>query len=581
MIELTIAISLETFYKSQRLRNLQFKWLLFFFVFGCFYKRDTEALSTNDYQRYVEYPEYCSTPEQMNQRRILPVRQDNRVGETRLVSVTAIIRHGARTSLGHHTCWEGYWTTAETSVWDCEITTRITTAPPNTVSKEEGLQIAGGREIFLFDKKYDSLRKPDGTTSNILNGTCQAGQLLRKGYDQSYRNGQILREAYLYDDGASPIQHNAQMRLFPTKIEKATAMIRFRSDDDQRTLMSGQALILGLLEESTFSPLVQIHLADRGRDILSINKDICPKLTELGETSQNSREYLSFASSDEAALMHQFMNESFGRILDHPLACLMTTICNDFSLPNVFDDYPLQNEKVQLHRNDTNAKLGGKYGLNRFQRLFQYDVQNVMTPLQSDNAALLKLAMGPLWAEILDLIRAVTEDSRSKTDGQAPRFHLVSAHDTTVSALLSTLGGAVWNVTDWPPYAAMVVLEVHEIVGGRTNQNIFSSDFAFRLLYNGRVLTTTVPGCDPHADLCDITVLYNILHPFASRSRDCAPRNSPKHPWQEHISRGLHTRGIGTVLVSVTLAGILTGSILACWIVACPCPYLRHGSISL
>jgi ubiquitin-like domain-containing CTD phosphatase 1 len=51
----------------------------------------------NWYTKYDSYPQYCSTPDEMDARSIPPLQNDYSYGETRLLHVTALIRHGART----------------------------------------------------------------------------------------------------------------------------------------------------------------------------------------------------------------------------------------------------------------------------------------------------------------------------------------------------------------------------------------------------------------------------------------------------------------------------------------------------
>ena len=61
-----------------------------------------------DYQRYKAYPPYCSDPAEMATRKIPPLPTDDN-NNTRIVHVTAIIRHGARTPIQTYHCWDGYW----------------------------------------------------------------------------------------------------------------------------------------------------------------------------------------------------------------------------------------------------------------------------------------------------------------------------------------------------------------------------------------------------------------------------------------------------------------------------------------
>jgi len=130
--------------------------------------------------------------------------------------------------------------------------------------------------------------------------------------------------------------------------------------------------------------------------------------------------------------------------------------------------------------------------------------------------------MGPLWAEIMDNINPIVteEDHHPLT-----RMAIFSAHDDTVSSLLATLG--LLNDTHWPPYAAMLNLELHEMhIDGGTDRTVFASKFAFRLVYNGQVITGQVEGCLDDSELCDIKVLTDMVTPFAKRERDCSAQAS-------------------------------------------------------
>ena len=117
--------------------------------------------------------------------RAIPPLEDHQgsvFGETRLLHVTSIIRHGARTpwrGAPKYRCWDSYWTDVETAIWDCKLTTLM--APPllETIEIEEGKQINDNDDedrdlaFFLFEKKFDALRYPEAGLTNELNGTCQ------------------------------------------------------------------------------------------------------------------------------------------------------------------------------------------------------------------------------------------------------------------------------------------------------------------------------------------------------------------------------------------------------------------------
>jgi hypothetical protein len=314
------------------------------------------------YQRYADYPGYCSTPNQMIERKIPKLPQNiSGVGETKLVHVTSVIHHGARTNLGaeiNGPCWDGFWESEETGVWDCYLNTYL--APPSKhriEEEEEGVNANSKPDsIFLFNLEFDALKKP---LSNILNGTCQAGQLLLQGYEQLILNGRFLRETYLYDDSSSDserTEHDERMQLFSLKQSKVDPdpwdghFVYVRSGDSQPTLMSGQLLMRGLfnneLEQSrsrekyglSAFPSIKVHTADHSKDILGGFQNHCPRLDAIKRESQTTKEYQAFYNSIESQQVRAFMEEQLSH--DHGLFdCLMTTICTDRPLPDDIGDY--------------------------------------------------------------------------------------------------------------------------------------------------------------------------------------------------------------------------------------------------
>lgn len=505
------------------------------------------------YQRYESYPPYCSTPEEMATRSIPAIRPNVHLGDSRLAHVTAIIRHGARTPWSSDlACWDGYWQ-ADTGVWDCGLTTFLAPPTPRVVDEEEGKYSSQTDNMFLFEKKYDALQYPQ---RNEFNGTCQKGQLLLQGYDQELQNGQFLRSAYVYD-GAKIGAHDTKLRLLDLsdKINRPyqEPILKYRADDDQRTLMSGQVLLRGMFgtefvehaKKNGQAPIIPLHVADRTRDVLDLNVNECPRLQTLQAEALRSLEFQAFNNSQESKTLQKFIHAELGS-LGEPLDCLMTTICTDRTLPEAINDYHKEDRR-DLHpghsHNDGNCKPHsrklhaghehdegedgdgdkdddhdcGKYGTNLFERLTKFDIARNVFPFLYNNSEISKVAMGPLWAEILEIILPIL--TGGDRGAAANKLHIISGHDSTIIPLLASLG--VWKIDMWPPYASMMILEIHELVDGKTDRSVYPSAFAFRLLYNGKVWTDQVEGCHPEHDLCDFTVLQNLLTPFAVRKRNC------------------------------------------------------------
>jgi len=440
----------------------------------------------------------------MSERHIPPLKSD--LQSTHLLQVNAIIRHGARTPFTSELhCWDddALRTTNTTTPsndddddddeWDCRLTTLM--SPPKP---QDGA-------MFLFEKKYDALRPPQG---NLLGGSCELGQLLHDGYDQELFNGNVLRRAYLESDNNLFLYKGLPEDLVPYD----PSLLYFRGDDQQRTLMSGQVLIRGLFGEEIREKsnegdvLISVHTSDKTMDVLVPNAKICPRLDDLKEEAEGSNDFQEVMKSEEVKELEEVL-KGVGtnggerwQPVDIIHECLMTTMCTDRSLPEVLDDY------------------GTEGGI--FARMTDFSTWKLFFKYFYNNAAFAKLAMGPLWAELLDkmLLTYNIEDHLEK-DREAPRMVLYSGHDNTIMPLLASLDFP-FDYLPWTPYASMFIIEVHAILDEKKNPN-YTSGRAFRLLYNGDVLTSKIPNCPPHDDLCDLQYLVQLVEPFATRDRDC------------------------------------------------------------
>ncbi len=418
------------------------------------------------YTKYDHYPPYCAIPEEMNSRSIPPLEDNlphtgnsnngnktkSLIGETRLIHVTAIVRHGARTPWSSEMkCWKGYWDSPLTGKWDCDDLTTFMASPKRGDDSNSGTN-NNFEPALLFEKKYDALAFPKQNLVNTLNGTCQMGQLLQQGYEQQIVNGQILREAYAYKEGE--MEHDQRMRLLNTKVKNNEDVeslltfpnLYFRADDYQRTVMSGQILLKSLFdpELSSYretnplqSLLVPLHIADKDRDILDANEKDCPRLKTIKEEAVASKEYQTFYNSKESQTIRDYMESKLGMGDDASvLDCFMCTLCTDRPLPSSVDDYD----------NSSNESW--------FSRLTKYGIQKYTTIMKYNNAEYAKLGIGPLWFEIMKHINHVLEDK------PAPKLALFAGHDTTLMPLLATLGPDLWKDTEWAGYASMMLIEV-------------------------------------------------------------------------------------------------------------------------
>lgn len=557
------------------------------------------------YTRYAHYPPYCSTPQEMEKRAIPPLSNNNNdiIPTTQLVHVTALIRHGSRTPFAgspSYKCWNGYWDTPNTGIWNCDLKTYM--SPPATSKEKHEIDREGNlieeEPDFLFEKRYDALLSSSSseTTGNILNGTCQMGQLLAKGYEQELRNGKHLRQAYFYD-GENTVdgKHAAadpRMRLWDltkqqqggggggaegrsvvgdeTKAIYQEPNLRYRAGDEQRTLMSGQILLRGLFgpellagtgdNDDDETAVIKLHTADYTVDVLTPNGNICPRVAELRNEAYESDEYRKWIETSlEVKTVNTFMEKmGLDTVPEDILDCMMTTICTDRKLPDVLNDWVSEGD-------------GGM-----FDRVANFAVKNFTFPYKYNDGAYSKVGMGPLWLEIMSNILQIVDPGNHPSSSLGtsppppppPKLALFSGHDTTLMPILATLGDNVWSGAEWSPYASMLQFEIHQVLD--TDER-FPSGYAFRLIYNGNVLTSKMDGCPESSDLCDAQVLVRQVMSFANKYEDasCATKNQERMESKigemKHATDNLiNTPGGILVICFVVLISMALGGIITC-----------------
>ena len=314
------------------------------------------------------------------------VDDDTTTYKTRLQRVTAIVRHGARTPIHSKNCWKGHWDEPD-GIWDCGLKTLLSTRPYYEGQNDP----ENDRGQFFVEKIYDAFlgEKYPSPYRNAMNGTCQDGQLIQQGYDQQIENGKHLRKAYVYDDLGDENGEDdgdPRLRLFTTSVLSDAGsendrfldgFIRLRSDDDQRTLASGQVLLSSMFgpeaaacrrERDGAAPVLAHHTADRNVDIVSSWQRTwrCPQQKEVIQRALASEAYQAFYHSDESHKIRQLIDDELEPegVQFGGLDCMITSMCTDRGIPDVINDY-----RKPVDENDPYTK---KYGPNRFERLRDY-----------------------------------------------------------------------------------------------------------------------------------------------------------------------------------------------------------------
>lgn len=90
------------------------------------------------------------------------------------------------------------------------------------------------------------------------------------------------------------------------------------------------------------------------------------------------------------------------------------------------------------------------------------------------------------------------------------------------------------------------------------NHKLYPSPFAFRLIYNGQVITQKVPGCTKTQELCDISHFMRRVSSMAAATVDCVDVTyesaSPKQVLHELLTT---TGGIVLALLIVAASALV------------------------
>jgi hypothetical protein len=124
------------------------------------------------------------------------------------------------------------------------------------------------------------------------------------------------------------------------------------------------------------------------------------------------------------------------------------------------------------------------------------------------------------------------------------------------------------DIWDWkfPAYASMIIVETYDM-SAADGSGDFPSGYAFRIVYNGRVLTGKFSTCAKDVELCDLDVLLSYLDAFAKPEHFCDPTarmdtNSDDDTDGSKGSRNNDPLAVGSwvgILLLVSAASVLLG----------------------
>jgi hypothetical protein len=260
--------------------------------------------------------------------------------------------------------------------------------------------------------------------NNILRGNCVVGALLPLGREQHLVNGQYLRNAYI-GDGALKLFADDELKVRLTDacecIHVATGdlttvryisiqqnapagSIYLRSDDQERTMGSGHALVDGLFppEESNanLDAMLQWHTFDYSNDYIGGNDRNCPMMGYIGNLSNYSPEFMKHKADPALHQLEKDFQKRVGNFSwDSILECLSIARCNDLALPAGVDEELFTNV---FHEVEVREGLYLTYNESWYAKVTMQplvaEILNKMDPVLNGSAApRLAITMGTYW----------------------------------------------------------------------------------------------------------------------------------------------------------------------------------------
>ena len=154
----------------------------------------------------------------------------------------------------------------------------------------------------------------------------------------------------------------------------------FRSDDEQRTLMSGQSLVHSLFDIH-IQEIIDWHTGDYLLDTLYPNSRVCPRLDNISSEAFASEGYLSSPMQLNKQKLERDLNIIFGEGYwdwTFMIDCLMTSVCSGHGIPS----------------GDSNSDSGeGHMSKELFTQFTAYQEFDYFYKMTFDNSFYSKLAM--------------------------------------------------------------------------------------------------------------------------------------------------------------------------------------------
>ncbi|CAI4224746.1 unnamed protein product [Auanema sp. JU1783] len=342
------------------------------------------------------------------------------------------------------------------------------------------------------------------------------GELTTLGMKQQYALGKVLRKRYI-DEKYQFISK----RYNPKEIY-------IRSTDVNRTLLSAYSNIAGMFSQGQqgadypndenwpnhWTP-IPVHTIPTDMDHEGNVFAPCPRANQLDEIIRASDEYVGLIEENKEFL--SFLSENTGMNIEMPIVYLINDVLHIEKIYNLTLPTWATDEVIAKLRN-----------LTEFANMYNYGISEPYVP------EMIKLRGGPMLKFLVNQLSAKYSCFLKNNEGEGCewlgplKYHAYSAHDTTIAALLSTLGDETRVIRGGlPKYTASVAIELWHL-GPKEGA-------ALRILFHGafhhnyHVITHLTKGCPDNNEFCS-------LKTFIKRSQPFIPKNLEKECVRKEVN---------------------------------------------
>eukprot|EP00742_Colponemidia_sp_Colp-10_P004178 GILJ01004457.1.p1 GENE.GILJ01004457.1~~GILJ01004457.1.p1 ORF type:complete len:451 (+),score=61.98 GILJ01004457.1:38-1390(+) len=334
-----------------------------------------------------------------------------------------------------------------------------------------------------------------GDPNNASTWVGGPGQLTAVGMRQHYLVGHELRRRLVLSSSFLGGSYSA-------------SQVWVRSSDFVRTIQSAQSQMFGLFPEGLtvqasipaaagvppfqvegqpevvkalgnnamphrFQP-VPIQTVDGNEEYLLRSYELCPRVRQLFHERMLSTEWKRVEEENK-----EFLSQVARLASMESLPLVNVSVVSDPLVAELWEGRPLPNGFSAA----TADRLAGLYDFVLSQLFHSKESQ--------------RLSVSVFFSDVLHKMDAEIHGSAAGQRRPELRFGLYSAHDSTVAAVLASLG--VWDFKN-PPFASTLFFELHKTVSGQ--------DFV-RVIYNDRPLQ--IEGCAVNCSYTQFSLLLREL----------------------------------------------------------------------